>query len=59
VSASPRWTVPPLRTLKPGVGYANGLSGDIPLCDLQNGQSLPSQFEASNVGVVYSLALRF
>jgi hypothetical protein len=45
--------------LKPGVGYANGLSGDIPLCDLQNGPSLPSQFKASNVGVVQSLALRF
>jgi len=45
--------------LKPGVGYANCLSGDIPLCDLQNGQSLPSQFKASNVGVVQSLALRF
>jgi hypothetical protein len=45
--------------VKPGVGYANGLSGDIPLCDLQNGQSLRSRFKASNVGVVYSLALRF
>jgi hypothetical protein len=42
-----------------GVRYASGLSGDVPLRQLQDGQTLTTTLKVSTIGMVYSVSLRF